>query len=558
MLRANEIMKLAADIASWWYTKRRWWHLATLCTILLYVYLFVANAWVVDESYITFRTIDNFLHGYGLTWNVGERVQGYTHPMWMFMVAGGAFFSSEFHFTVIAVSLLCSLGVLAFSGWFFSPGASRGQVVQGWKMPLFVLLLCSSKAYIDFSTSGLENPLSHLLAALFVVRLLQLLEREGPLSESNLLGLYLIASISGFNRLDTVLLYAPSLLYCSVISMRSLRFRLLRVAVVGTLPVTLWMLFSIVYYGFPFPNTYYAKLAASGANSSAMLRFGLDSFRNSWSWDLVTQLTIVVGIVASVVREQQNGGSRVRMPPLMLVVGMVLYLAYVLFNAASATHMSGRFFSVPFVIAALVTVHALDSRQLAVVLVAVAAFFGATSDRASIKFGTKHYAKGFDAPSVIDTKLAVYEEGAALINYKPGVVFPNHEWYDAGLRFRASDKKVMVYSTPGYFGYAAGPDKWVIDGMGLCDPLLGRMPGSPHPNRKGGHYIRELPEGYLETFIKPGTQLSDPSLQQYFDIIVSITRGPVFRWQRFQHIWEMNLGRHQHLLNEYLSRKRSG
>jgi arabinofuranosyltransferase len=84
------------------------------------------------------------------------------------------------------------------------------------------------------------------------------------------------------------------------------------------------------------------------------------------------------------------------------------------------------------------------------------------------------------------------------------------------------------------------------------------MPGSPHPNQKGGHYIRELPEGYLETFTKPGTQLADPSLQQYFGIIVSITRGPIFRWQRFQHIWEMNLGRHQHLLNEYLSRKRSG
>ena len=32
--------------------------------------------WITEDAYISFRTIDNFLHGHGLTWNPGgERVE---------------------------------------------------------------------------------------------------------------------------------------------------------------------------------------------------------------------------------------------------------------------------------------------------------------------------------------------------------------------------------------------------------------------------------------------------------------------------------------------------
>ena len=45
----------------------------------------VRTAWVGDDAYFTFRTIDNFVHGYGLRWNIAERVQAYTHPLWMLL-----------------------------------------------------------------------------------------------------------------------------------------------------------------------------------------------------------------------------------------------------------------------------------------------------------------------------------------------------------------------------------------------------------------------------------------------------------------------------------------
>ncbi|MDP7573157.1 MAG: hypothetical protein QF391_16270, partial [Myxococcota bacterium] len=43
----------------------------------------IAQAWVSDDAFITFRVIDNFVHGYGLRWNVDERVEVYTHPLWL-------------------------------------------------------------------------------------------------------------------------------------------------------------------------------------------------------------------------------------------------------------------------------------------------------------------------------------------------------------------------------------------------------------------------------------------------------------------------------------------
>src|SRR5712692_3374466 len=57
------------------------------CALTFYLCVIVKDAWFNDDSYITFRTVDNFVNGYGLTWNIDERVQVYTHPLWMFLLS---------------------------------------------------------------------------------------------------------------------------------------------------------------------------------------------------------------------------------------------------------------------------------------------------------------------------------------------------------------------------------------------------------------------------------------------------------------------------------------
>lgn len=127
--------------------------------IMIFAIVVLRNAWVSDDAYITFRTVNNFVNGYGLTWNVGERVQAYTHPLWMFMVSALYFFTHEAYYTSIFLSLLLSLAaVLIFA---LKIANSRTIAILG------ILVLTGSKAFIDYSTSGLENPLNHLILALF-------------------------------------------------------------------------------------------------------------------------------------------------------------------------------------------------------------------------------------------------------------------------------------------------------------------------------------------------------------------------------------------------------
>ena len=42
--------------------------------IIVYAIVMIKNAWIGDDAYITFRTIENFLGGYGLVYNIGEWV----------------------------------------------------------------------------------------------------------------------------------------------------------------------------------------------------------------------------------------------------------------------------------------------------------------------------------------------------------------------------------------------------------------------------------------------------------------------------------------------------
>ena len=78
---------------------------AALCALLAFAGLSLWSAWVCDDAYITLRTVHNFVSGEGLRWNVAERVQSYTHPLWMFVLSAVYALTGEPYFTTIFTSL---------------------------------------------------------------------------------------------------------------------------------------------------------------------------------------------------------------------------------------------------------------------------------------------------------------------------------------------------------------------------------------------------------------------------------------------------------------------
>jgi len=117
--------------------KKEW--VITALTFLYLIIVFV-GAWLSDDSYITFRTIDNFIKGYGLTWNIGERVQAYTHPLWMFLLSGFYFITSEIYYTSTIISILISVCAV----WLLLYKLSESII----NSTLAALILILSKAFI--------------------------------------------------------------------------------------------------------------------------------------------------------------------------------------------------------------------------------------------------------------------------------------------------------------------------------------------------------------------------------------------------------------------------
>ena len=88
--------------------------LATTWTLVaLFAAVALRNAWLAEDAYITFRTVDNFVNGYGLRWNAADRVQVFTHPLWLLLVSIPYYLTREIPWTITTLSLLLTVaGVL--------------------------------------------------------------------------------------------------------------------------------------------------------------------------------------------------------------------------------------------------------------------------------------------------------------------------------------------------------------------------------------------------------------------------------------------------------------
>ncbi|MEP6896040.1 MAG: hypothetical protein ABI986_10570, partial [Chloroflexota bacterium] len=208
--------------------------------LMIFIALLVQTSWVEEDAFITLRTSDNFIHGYGLRWNIDERVQTFTNPLWMFLLAGAHTIIQNPHLTLILLSIVVSTLAL-FVLLVHIPQNNFGLL-------LAFASLALSKAFVDYSTSGLENPASHLLAVAFVALYFK---AEKPLSDKNLFCLSLLAGLAAFNRMDTLLFYLPALL---VLLRNQFNKRSLLIMLAGFSPFILWEIFSVIYYGFPIPN----------------------------------------------------------------------------------------------------------------------------------------------------------------------------------------------------------------------------------------------------------------------------------------------------------------
>ncbi len=495
--------------------------------LLAFAVVLARTAWLSDDSYISFRTIRNFVHGDGLRWNLAERVQVFTHPLWVLLLSALSAVTGELYYTAIFASIAISLATMWLMAFRVAPTRMAGFVCA--------VVLCCSRSFVDFSTSGLENPLTHLLLAGFAL-LFVTTERWTP---RRLWWLALLAGLATTNRMDTVLLVVPPLAWAWW--QEKSRRGLLMIAA-GFAPLILWEIFSVIYFGFPFPNTAYAKIPGEIGLGSRLVKGGGYVF-SSILMDPLAMLVIGIGLVAPVIRK--------RWELVPISAGILLYTLYIFW--VGGDFMGGRFFTAALVLALAAAMHTIPLPATRRWLAAPAFALGlclALGPRSPLvtgaDYGTRwHWTKNIDARGVADER-AVYYKITGLLRAKSPFTLPWHAWFEQGSRVRPGG--VARAATIGFFGWAAPRDAFIVDQLGLGDAFIARLPPKDIVHWRPGHLDRAIPTGYLATRRTGKIQLANHWLAEYYAELNRVTAGPIWSRARWKAIWQLNTGQLDDLL----------
>jgi len=505
-------------------------HVARTALLVVLIAIVFKCAWIGDDAYISLRTVENLAEGRGLVWNDGERVQVFTHPLWLLFVTGVRLVVGDGYWSLVVASLIVTAGAGAVVVWLLASSPLMAAFAVG------VLVL--GKWWVDFATSGLENPLLFLLAALFVHAWGSGASREpgdDRRGEEQLLVMVLLTSLAALTRADSLLLFGPPL----AMRIPGLGRRAWRPLLLGMAPLILWEIFSVVWFGFPVANTAYAKLN-TGLPASLLIGQGWQYLLYSIQIDPLLGVTLVAGVVFILRRPRTDWP---------FLVGLGLYLGYVVW--IGGCFMGGRFLTLPFfIIVCLLARRPLPGprgKMALAFLLFLALFVPRNPVTSSLSYD---YVGG--RAGIVDERGYYFPTTGAW--HRLDGEFEEHTWILQGRRDRIRAESrgqsgFRVIDNIGFYGMEAGPQIYVVGPYALASPFLARLPSiPPSSNRKGwriGHFRRDFPRGFEESIASDGNRLTDPWLRDLYDDTQLVTKGPLFTLERWKAIWRLNTGHHR-------------
>lgn len=224
--------------------------------IVLALLMLAAHAWtlrdfLVDDAYISWRYSRNIADGLGPVFNAGERVEGYSNPLYTFLLSLPARWAPGDDTLPLVgrmVGFLAALATLVTMARWRSSGHGAG--------PALALLLCATSTSLAlWSVGGLETT---LYGFLIVAALGATMAR--PESTGGRVGTGLLLAGIALSRPEGIVpagaLYLARFL--DPATRRQGRSHLL-IGLAFLLPVAAYLIFRVSYFGDWLPNTWYAK-----------------------------------------------------------------------------------------------------------------------------------------------------------------------------------------------------------------------------------------------------------------------------------------------------------
>lgn len=310
------VFAASTDVSPWW-SRRTAVFVAAAVLFLLACVRF--SDYFQDDAYIYLRYADNVVTGNGVVFNPGERVEGYTSPLWLaelcILVALGVP-------PLWAPRLLGITYGLALLAWIAASGCKHDR---------FVALVVAANASLGlWAVGGLET-----VAGVFHLLLpLALADRVRNARAARVAGVLL--GLASLARPELAVAWFVVPFAFAVTRREATRWRyaatMLGTAVAAYAP---YELFRIVYFGHPLPNTFVAKRGAWD-----LVPVGLD-YLATGSHHLVLPLVLWMSVAIAVLRQGRVPGAdptRFR----ILAVGLLTIplLAYVVWSGGD--HMRGH------------------------------------------------------------------------------------------------------------------------------------------------------------------------------------------------------------------------
>lgn len=242
----------------------------TAAIVVPFAVMLALHAWyylpfLSDDALISLRYADRLLDGDGLTWNDGERVEGYSNLLWILLVSALGLAGIDLVHATRVLGFASSLVVMLALACTYS----REQRAARFLVPGVALSFVALAAPIAvWAIGGLEQPLYGALLAIAIGSLFRTLE---PAAENRrpLLVLSLALGLLCLTRPDgpifTVAVGAALVLTSLFGRKRVFNSSLLLVLALPAGFYVAQLAFRVWYYGELVPNTALVKLSPSGA-----------------------------------------------------------------------------------------------------------------------------------------------------------------------------------------------------------------------------------------------------------------------------------------------------
>jgi len=498
-------------------------------------------AWLSDDSLITLRTALNITHGWGPGFNATESVQAYTHPLWFLLWVTIGVLTNQWVWGILLAGVFLTTGAVAVLVW-------RSQSIA--RIILVTGMLIFSNGFIEYSTSGLENPLAYISIAVGFALSVSVFSGKTitwwvlPL----LTGLTFAAVF--LTRFDLLVLFLPVGLLLAYVQRHSSKAIAISAGAFA-IPVVVWFSWSWMTYHTWLPNTFAAKRNLDIPQLELAVQ-GFRYFYISFEHDPITLILLVAGIFGGLI----FGNLLMR----AWTLGVIIYLIYIM--SVGGDFMASRFTAVPALVSALVLVSIVvrktdGAKQVSnqtmemnswissgiamvalIFLILGSSFSGSTpvallnnqvprwefeqNTNAGVSDERGFYvANGKGLKDLLDKlSLAYVNPDIAPLGDSSGLNRTLREiskaaqnWpYNDGTFTNPSEVGVFCGGL-GYLGIATGPITHLVDACALTDRFLAEQPFAPaEPFAwRIGHFARVIPDGYVEA-VKTGdpSRLVDP------------------------------------------------